>query len=68
MSQPLAQGLLYSRSLILEHVKWTAIAPIRTVTEDGDIKPAVALSRSPQSSSHEGNGVLVTVLIPNDAA
>jgi hypothetical protein len=58
-------ALLHARRSILEHVKSTRIAPIRT--EDGDINQAVFLSQPPRSSPHEGDAVHVAVLVPNNA-
>jgi hypothetical protein len=58
-------ALLHSRRLTLEHVKSTPLTPIRT--EDGHVKPVVHVTQSPRSSPHEGDGVHVAVLIPDDA-
>jgi hypothetical protein len=58
-------ALLHSRRLILEHVRSTPITSIQT--EDGSVKPAVELTQPPRSSPHEGDGVHVAVLIPDDA-
>jgi hypothetical protein len=58
-------ALLHARRSILEHVKSTRIAPIRT--EDGDVNQAVFLPQPPRSSPHEGDAVHVAVLVPNNA-
>lgn len=58
-------ALMHARRSILEHVASARI----TLTEcaDGDTKPAVFMTQPPRSSPHEGDGVHVAVLVPNDA-
>ncbi len=58
-------ALLHARRTLLEGVKSTPISP--TSTEDGDTGPTVSLLQPPVSNPHEGGGVHVAVLVPNDA-
>ena len=58
-------ALLHARRSILEDAKSSPIALIQT--EKGIHKPAVPLLQPPLSNPHEGDGVHVAVLVPNDA-
>jgi len=58
-------ALLHARRSILEDAKSSPIALI--ATENGVRKPAVPLLQPPLSNPHEGDGVHVAVLVPNDA-
>ncbi|KAK4154814.1 hypothetical protein C8A00DRAFT_42490 [Chaetomidium leptoderma] len=58
-------ALLHARRTILEGVESSRITPI--TIEECDNKPAVFLFEPPLSNPHEGDGVHVAVLMPNDA-
>lgn len=58
-------ALLHARRAIVEEVESSYVAPLRT--EDGEVKPAVALFDAPRSNPHDGDGVHVAVLIPEYA-
>ena len=58
-------ALLHARRTLVEGVKSTRISP--ATIEDSETQPTVSLFRSPVSNPHEGSGVHVAVLVPNDA-
>lgn len=59
-------ALLHAARSILEDVKSNCVAPLGT--ENGDVKPAVALIDPPRSNPHAGGNVHVAVLLPNDVS
>ncbi|KAL2256637.1 hypothetical protein VTK26DRAFT_1366 [Humicola hyalothermophila] len=63
---PQLVALLHARRAVLEEVRSSCVATVRT--EDGEVRPAVALFEAPRSNPHDGDGgVHVAVLIPEDA-
>ncbi len=58
-------ALLHARRTLVEGVKSTRITP--ATVEDSEIQPKVSLFQSPVSNPHEGGGVHVAILVPNDA-
>ncbi|KAK3321758.1 hypothetical protein B0H66DRAFT_552597 [Apodospora peruviana] len=58
-------ALLHASRAILEDVESTSMDPLET--EEGDVLPAVTLTRTPRANSHEGDSVHVAVLMPSDS-
>ncbi len=58
-------ALLHARRTLVEQVKSTRVFP--ATVEDSETQPTVSLLRSPVPNPHEGGGVHVAVLVPNDA-
>ncbi|KAL2130875.1 hypothetical protein VTI74DRAFT_5829 [Chaetomium olivicolor] len=58
-------ALLHARRAVVEHVKSSRLTFMQT--EDSKTKPTVFLTQPPRSSPHDGDGVHVAVLIPDDA-